>query len=124
MLYFHDFSMVGYLRSMAFLSLFLSVLLTSLISFRTCTHESLNLTSDPNDLTAFTGFSNCLESAILDWNSTATPNYCTWLGVTCDALPGSSRAVHLELGRRRLTSKICESLAGLDQLMVCLVLLL
>ncbi|KAJ1433233.1 Leucine-rich repeat [Sesbania bispinosa] len=98
---------------MAFHILFLFVIVIPSVSFRTSTHESQNFTSNPNDLKALTGFSNCLESAIPDWNSSTSPDHCTWSGVTCDVLPGlGTRVVHLEQGSRRLAGKICESLAG------------
>ncbi|XP_061358296.1 phytosulfokine receptor 1-like [Gastrolobium bilobum] len=104
---------------MGFHILFLYVILMPFISFGNSAQESQNFTSNRNDLKALTGFSNCLESAILDWNSSNSPDYCNWSGVTCDALPGSvTRVVRLELGNRRLGGKICESLAGLDQLRV------
>lgn len=100
-------------------SLFLCTILIPFISFGTSTHESQNFTSRSNDLKALNGFSSCLESTILDWNSSTSPDYCTWSGVTCDALPHvGTRVVRLELGSTRLSGKICESLAGLDQLRV------
>nr|KYP63546.1 Phytosulfokine receptor 1 [Cajanus cajan] len=104
---------------MGFHSLFLCTILIPFISFGTSTHESQNFTSRSNDLKALNGFSSCLESTILDWNSSTSPDYCTWSGVTCDALPHvGTRVVRLELGSTRLSGKICESLAGLDQLRV------
>ncbi|KAL5162435.1 Phytosulfokine receptor 1 [Glycine soja] len=69
-------------------------------NFGTSTLESQNFISSPNDLKALTGFSSCLESAIPDWSSSTFADYCTWSG------------------SKRLARKICESLAGLDQLRV------
>ena len=111
-LYFHFFFPVGY--QMGFHSFFLSAILIPYISFGTSTLELQNFISSPNDLKALTGFSSCLESAIPDWNSSTSPDYCTWSGVTCVG----TRVIRLELGSKRLNSKICESLAGLDQLRV------
>lgn len=110
----------GYLCSMRFHSLFLFAILIPFISFGTSTHESQNFTNNSSDLKALIGFSNCLESAIPGWSSSTTSlDYCTWPGVTCEALLGAgTRVVRLELGSRRLGGEICESLAGLDQLRV------
>ncbi|KAL5171889.1 Phytosulfokine receptor 1 [Glycine soja] len=91
--------------------LFLSTILIAFISFGSTTQ---NFTSSPNDLKALIGFSRCLESAIPDWNSSTSSDYCTWSGVTCVG----TRVVRLELGSTQLTGKICESLACLDQLRV------
>ncbi|RDY13229.1 Phytosulfokine receptor 1, partial [Mucuna pruriens] len=99
---------------MGFHSFLWYVILIPYISFGTSTHESQNITISPNDLEALTGFSSCLESAIPYWNSSTSPDYCTWSGVTCVG----TRVVSLELGSTRLTGKICESLTGLDQLRV------
>ncbi|TKY62977.1 Phytosulfokine receptor 1 [Spatholobus suberectus] len=104
---------------MGFHRFFLFAILIPYIRFGTSTHESQNLTSSSNDLEALIGFSSCLESAIPDWNSSTSPDYCTWSGVTCDVLPRvGARVVRLELGSTRLTGKICESFAGLDELRV------
>ncbi|KHN46852.1 Phytosulfokine receptor 1 [Glycine soja] len=99
---------------MGFRSLFLSTILIAFISFGSTTQKSQNFTSSPNDLKALIGFSRCLESAIPDWNSSTSSDYCTWSGVTCVG----TRVVRLELGSTQLTGKICESLACLDQLRV------
>ncbi|KAJ9174908.1 hypothetical protein P3X46_013505 [Hevea brasiliensis] len=73
---------------------------------------------NPSDLLALNGFSNCLTSKIDGWNSTAS-DCCTWTGVTCDnSTYLSKRVIGLELGNKRLTGMICESLAGLDQLRI------
>ena len=81
--------------------------------------KSEELTCNPTDLRALAGFSNCLESAIARWNSTVSPDCCTWSGITCDnSTVSGRRVVGLELGSKRLTGKICESLAGLNQLRV------
>ncbi|KAL4614873.1 hypothetical protein ACB092_07G084000 [Castanea dentata] len=81
--------------------------------------KSEELTCNPNDMRALAGFSNCLESAIAGWNGTVSPDCCTWTGITCDnSTVSGRRVVGLELGSKRLTGKICESLAGLNQLRV------
>ncbi|XP_027350498.1 phytosulfokine receptor 1-like [Abrus precatorius] len=105
---------------MGFHSFFLSAILMPCISFViSSTHQSQNFTKSSNDLKALTGFSSCLDSAILDWNISTSPDYCTWSGVTCGALPSvGTRVVQLELGSTGLGGKICEYLAGLDQLRV------
>ena len=81
--------------------------------------NSETLTCNPDDLRALNGFSNCLVSTIPGWNSTDSPGCCTWTGVTCDNSTGfDRRVVGLELGSKRLSGKICGSLAGLNQLRV------
>ena len=81
--------------------------------------KSEELTCNPTDLRALASFSNCLESAIAGWNSTVSPDCCTWSGIICDnSTVSGRRVVGLELGSKRLTGKICESLAGLNQLRV------
>ncbi|KAB2091436.1 hypothetical protein ES319_A03G190700v1 [Gossypium barbadense] len=68
-----------------------------------------------NDLTALKGFTKCLEQDIGGWNWSSS-NCCSFTGITCD---NSSviygRVVGLELGNKRLTGTICESLVGLEQ---------
>ncbi|KAK5838111.1 hypothetical protein PVK06_006838 [Gossypium arboreum] len=71
-----------------------------------------------NDLTALKGFTKCLEQDIGGWNWSSS-NCCSFTGITCD---NSSviygRVVGLELGNKRLTGTICESLVGLEQLRI------
>lgn len=46
-------------------------------------------------------------------------NCCTWTGVTCDNSTAlSTRVISLELGSKRLTGTLCDSLAGLNQLRI------
>ncbi|KAK7395974.1 hypothetical protein VNO78_16623 [Psophocarpus tetragonolobus] len=100
---------------MGFHSLFWSIILISYISFGTSTTQKFqNFTTSPSDLKALTDFSSCLESVILDWNSSTYPDCCTWSGVTCVG----PKVVRLELGSTGLVGKISASLAGLDQLRV------
>ncbi|KAI9121637.1 hypothetical protein K1719_008670 [Acacia pycnantha] len=104
------------LCSMGFL-LFLSLVSFSLSG---CTHtlDSQNPgTCNHSDLKALTDFSTCLESAILDWNSSASKDCCAWPGVACDNITGlGTRVVSLELSNRALTGRFCEPLSGLDEL--------
>nr|POE88964.1 phytosulfokine receptor 1 [Quercus suber] len=91
------------------------------LSFELPNLNSETLTCNPDDLGALTGFSNCLESTIPEWNwnSTDFPGCCAWTGVTCDNSTGfNRRVVGLELGSKRLVGKICGSLADLNQLRV------
>nr|POE57136.1 phytosulfokine receptor 1 [Quercus suber] len=91
------------------------------LSFELPNLNSETLTCNPDDLRALTGFSNCLESTIPEWNwnSSDSPGCCAWTGVTCDNSSGSDRrVVGLELGSKRLVGKICKSLADLNQLRV------
>ncbi|XP_022744659.1 phytosulfokine receptor 1-like isoform X1 [Durio zibethinus] len=80
--------------------------------------RSQELTCNLNDLIALNGFSSCLESDILGWNN-STSDCCTWTGVTCDnSIALSKRVVSLELGSKKLSGTICDSLAGLHQLRI------
>ncbi|KAM4088231.1 hypothetical protein ACB094_07G055300 [Castanea mollissima] len=91
------------------------------LSFELPNLNSETLTCNPDDLRALTGFSNCLDSTIPEWNwnSTDSPGCCAWTGVTCDNSTGfDRRVVGLELGSKRLVGKICGSLADLNQLRV------
>ena len=91
------------------------------LSFELPNLNSETLTCNPDDLRALTGFSNCLESTIPEWNwnSSDSPGCCAWTGVTCDNSTGSDRrVVGLELGSKRLVGKICKSLADLNQLRI------
>ncbi|KAG4159860.1 hypothetical protein ERO13_D02G199000v2 [Gossypium hirsutum] len=71
-----------------------------------------------NDLTAIKGFAKCLEPDIGGWNWSSS-NCCSFTGITCDNSSDIyGRVVGLELGNKRLTGTICESLVGLKQLRI------
>lgn len=71
-----------------------------------------------NERSALSGFSNCLTSKIEAWNS-STADCCAWNGVTCDNSTSlSRRVIGLELGSKRLTGTVCESLAELEHLRI------
>lgn len=82
--------------------------------------NSQNLTCNQNDMKALEGFLNLLESSILEWDTnSSSSNCCNWDGVTCGSLddPGNfGRVVKLELGRKRLTGNLSDSLGNLDKL--------
>ncbi|WOH07536.1 hypothetical protein DCAR_0726968 [Daucus carota subsp. sativus] len=92
--------------------------------------NSQNLTCNSNDLKALEGFMRGLESSIDGWkwneSSSFSSNCCDWVGISCkssvslglDDVNESGRVVELELGRRKLSGKLSESVAKLDQLKV------
>ncbi|XVF01538.1 hypothetical protein REPUB_Repub04eG0097600 [Reevesia pubescens] len=87
-------------------------------SFHSWILRSQELTCNLNDLIALNGFSSSLESDIVGWNNTSS-DCCTWTGVSCDnSTMLSRRVVSLELGSKKLSGTICDSLAGLDQLRI------
>jgi Leucine-rich repeat (LRR) protein len=90
------------------------------LSFNPWLLKSEKLTCNSIDLRALTGFYNCVDSEIAGtWNKTASPDCCSWTGVICDSSTVSgTRVVGLELGSKRLTGKICGSLAELYHLRV------
>ncbi|KAG6652037.1 hypothetical protein CIPAW_06G155600 [Carya illinoinensis] len=105
-----------YSHTMCFRRFFLSFFLLA-FRFEVSISSSSSLACNSNDLKALTGLSNCLGSVVVGWNSVVSPDCCNWTGVTCDSSTGSGRrVVGLELVSRKLTGKICESLADLDQL--------
>ncbi|MBA0649268.1 hypothetical protein Goklo_016844, partial [Gossypium klotzschianum] len=63
-----------------------------------------------NDLTALKGFAKFLKPDIGGWNWSSC-NCCSFTGITCDNSSDIyGRLVGLELGNKRLTGTICESL--------------
>ncbi|XWS68263.1 hypothetical protein CRYUN_Cryun04dG0075600 [Craigia yunnanensis] len=88
------------------------------VTFRQRIQGSQQPACNLNDLTALKGFSKCLESDIggWDWNSF---NCCSWTGITCDnSSVLNERVAGLELGNKRLSGTICETLVGLEQLRI------
>lgn len=90
-------------------------------SYRGFVVNSQNLSCNQNDMKALEGFANSLESGSLDWDTnSSSSDCCNWVGVTCSSLdePRNSgrRVVKLELGRKRLTGSLSDSLGNLDKL--------
>ncbi|XVE74515.1 hypothetical protein DITRI_Ditri12bG0023200 [Diplodiscus trichospermus] len=77
--------------------------------------NSQNLTCNPKDWTALQNFMGNLTTKLEGWNPNASTDCCEWEGITCDP-PSSGRVIKLELSRKRLSGKLSDSLAGLDQL--------
>jgi len=106
---------------MAFRGFCLFFLAVLALSFEPWLLKSEKLTCNSVDLGALIGFYNCVDSEIFGsgWNKTASPDCCSWTGVICDSSTVSgTRVVGLELGSKRLTGKICGSLAELYHLRV------
>ncbi|XVE74516.1 hypothetical protein DITRI_Ditri12bG0023300 [Diplodiscus trichospermus] len=77
--------------------------------------HSQNLTCNPKDWTALQNFMGNLTTKLEGWNTNASTDCCDWEGITCDP-PSSGRVIKLELSGKRLSGKLSDSLAGLDQL--------
>ncbi|KAL8120615.1 phytosulfokine receptor 1-like [Apium graveolens] len=90
-----------------------------------------NLTCNSNDLKALEGFMKGLESSIEGWkwneSSSFSSNCCDWEGILCKSSASlglkndefeSGRVVKLELGRKKLSGNLSESVASLDQLKI------
>ncbi|KAK8518945.1 hypothetical protein V6N13_017798 [Hibiscus sabdariffa] len=98
--------------SLAFLVLVLSIM------FRQMVLGSRQPSCHFNDLTALQGFSRSLESNIGGWNWNSS-SCCSFTGITCgNSSVLNARVVRLELGNKRLTGTIGDSLVGLGQLRI------
>ncbi|MFS8030655.1 putative protein kinase RLK-Pelle-LRR-Xb-1 family [Helianthus anomalus] len=78
---------------------------------------SQNLTCNSDDLTGLRGFMSGLEAPIDGWlfaNSSSSNNCCKWVGVICDS--SSNRIVGLQLGKKRLSGNLSDSLLNLVHL--------
>ncbi|KAL9665194.1 hypothetical protein QQ045_020606 [Rhodiola kirilowii] len=97
--------------------------------------QSQNFTCDPDDLRGLTGLMASIDSGLESWNKSNTNSSaksdsdssfdcCDWDGVTCSnssslGLKGETfRVIKLELGRRRLTGNLSDSIGYLNQLKV------
>ncbi|KAL4361734.1 hypothetical protein GQ457_04G003820 [Hibiscus cannabinus] len=96
----------------------LDFLVLVLIMFRQTIRGSRQPACHFNDLTALQGFSRSLESNIGGWNWNSS-SCCSFTGITCgNSSVLNERVVRLELGNKRLTGTICDSLVGLGQLRI------
>ncbi|XWS64079.1 hypothetical protein CRYUN_Cryun06bG0156200 [Craigia yunnanensis] len=77
--------------------------------------NSQNLTCNPKDWTALQDFMGDLTTKLEGWTTNLSKDCCDWEGITCDP-PSSGRVIKLELSKKRLSGKLSNSLAGLDQL--------
>ncbi|XWS34311.1 hypothetical protein CRYUN_Cryun21dG0029300 [Craigia yunnanensis] len=77
--------------------------------------NSQNLTCNPKDLTALQDFMGNLTTKLEGWTTNSSTNCCDWEGITCEP-PSSGRVIKLEFSKKRLSGKLSDSLAGLDQL--------
>ncbi|XWS69513.1 hypothetical protein CRYUN_Cryun04dG0185100 [Craigia yunnanensis] len=73
------------------------------------------LTCNPKDWIALQDFMGNLTTKLEGWNTNSSTDCCDWVGITCDP-PSSGRVIKLELSKKRLSGKLSDSLAGLDQL--------
>ncbi|KAE8716677.1 Phytosulfokine receptor 1 [Hibiscus syriacus] len=77
--------------------------------------NSQNPTCNPKDWTALQYFMSNLTTKLEGWATDSSTDCCVWEGITCDP-PSSGRVIKLELSRKRLSGKLSDALAGLDQL--------
>ncbi|KAE8663891.1 Phytosulfokine receptor 1 [Hibiscus syriacus] len=77
--------------------------------------NSQNLTCNQNDWVSLQDFLSNLITKPESWSTNSSADCCDWEGITCDP-PSSGRVIKLELSGKRLSGKISDSLAGLDQL--------
>ncbi|KAK8526129.1 hypothetical protein V6N13_017191 [Hibiscus sabdariffa] len=77
--------------------------------------NSQNLTCNPMDWTALQYFMGNLTTKLEGWTMNSSTDCCGWEGITCDP-PSSGRVIRLELPKKRLSGKLSDALAGLDQL--------
>ncbi|KAK3024684.1 hypothetical protein RJ639_043206 [Escallonia herrerae] len=87
--------------------------------------NSQNLTCNFNDSRALEAFMTSLESPIDGWQfNSSSSNCCNWVEITCTSSSDlghndsidSGRVTKLELGGKRLTGKLSDSLGSLEQL--------
>ncbi|XVF43414.1 hypothetical protein PTKIN_Ptkin02bG0038200 [Pterospermum kingtungense] len=77
--------------------------------------ESQNFTCNPKDWSALQDFMGNLTTKLEGWTTNSSADCCDWEGITCDP-QSSGRVIKLELSRKRLSGRLSDSLAGLDQL--------
>ncbi|CAF2143086.1 phytosulfokine receptor 1 [Brassica napus] len=74
------------------------------------------LTCHPRDLSALRDFITNIEPKPQDW-LLVNDNCCNWTGITCDN-NNTIRVTKLELGNKKLSGTLSESLGNLDQIKV------
>ncbi|XP_073139665.1 phytosulfokine receptor 1 [Henckelia pumila] len=87
--------------------------------------NSQSLICNPNDFVALVDFSKNLEFGVEGWDiDSSSRDCCSWAGITCNSSSSlglmdpnvTGRVVELDLGRKRISGKLSESLGNLDQL--------
>ncbi|KAK3025799.1 hypothetical protein RJ639_041472 [Escallonia herrerae] len=109
---------------MGLLELWVILIVVGLVSHARVIN-SQNLTCNFNDSRALEAFMTSLESPIDGWQfNSSSSNCCNWVEITCtssldlahnDSID-SGRVTKLELGGKRLTGKLSDSLGSLEQL--------
>ncbi|KAJ4901247.1 Phytosulfokine receptor 1 [Raphanus sativus] len=95
------------------------VLTELLLCFLWASESQTLLTCHPRDLEALRDFISNLKPKPDDWS--INDDCCNWTGVTCNNNNNnnnSSRVTKLELGNKKLSGKLSESLGALDQITV------
>ncbi|KAJ0238009.1 Phytosulfokine receptor 1 [Hirschfeldia incana] len=92
------------------------IFLTELLCFFQPSESQTPLTCHTRDLNALRDFITNLEPKPEDWIAN-NDNCCNWTGITCNSsLTG--RVTKLELGNKKLSGTLSESLGNLDQMKV------
>ncbi|KAE8667692.1 Phytosulfokine receptor 1 [Hibiscus syriacus] len=78
---------------------------------------SQNLTCNFKDLTALQYFMGNLTTKLEGWTMDSSTDCCGWEGITCEP-QSAGRVIKLELQKKRLSGKLSDALAGLDQLKI------
>ncbi|XP_013616316.1 PREDICTED: phytosulfokine receptor 1 [Brassica oleracea var. oleracea] len=91
------------------------IFLTELLLCFRPSESQTPLTCHPRDLNALRDFITNLEPKPEDW--LANDNCCSWTGITCNS-SFTGRVTKLELGNKKLSGTLSESLGNLDQIKV------
>ncbi|EOA25699.1 hypothetical protein CARUB_v10019052mg [Capsella rubella] len=98
------------------------IFLTELLCFFCSSKSQTTFTCHQRDLDALRGFIANIEPKPDGWINPSSTDCCNWTGVTCNLTstnPDNIRRVtKLELGNRKLSGKLSESLGKLDEIRV------
>ncbi|KAL0692757.1 hypothetical protein Bca4012_059937 [Brassica carinata] len=94
----------------------IAIFLTQLLLCFRSSNSQTPLTCHARDLNALRDFITNLEPKPEDW--VANDNCCNWTGITCDSSSLTGRVTKLELGNKKLSGTLSESLGNLDQIKV------
>ncbi|ESQ33087.1 hypothetical protein EUTSA_v10003581mg [Eutrema salsugineum] len=97
------------------------IFFTELLCF--CASEAQTLTCHPRDLEALRDFIANLEPKPDGWFNNGAADCCNWTGIACNSSSTdpdnkTRRVTKLELGNKKLSGKLSDSIAKLDRIMV------
>lgn len=94
------------------------IFLTELLCFFYSSESQTTSRCHPHDLEALRDFIAHLEPKPDGWiNSSSSTDCCNWTGITCNS-NNTGRVIRLELGNKKLSGKLSESLGKLDEIRV------